>query len=250
MANQNHNLGNSNINNFAMWKSKGRLAILLLLLVGMIFVSCSKDKDEEVVVSHNRVLYSTPENDGVVMNTTPIVALTSGGDLAAGWIQNYVTKGYLSFKMPDSLLAIVDKKFVLESAVIKLYQTSYSTNVFSIEGVSRVIRLNLVDYGDLDITDYDSPVILDCGVIAASAKDVLSEYSLVLTAKLKSYITEVGNLPHNFQFQIECSNCVENVDQMSYSFWERWSVFSSDEQPYIEDYQPRLIIRYHWEDIR
>lgn len=217
------------------------LAAILLLLS-----ACGPD-DDGISVIQVKTFVSVGSNDGIIVNSpTRVVkdyfAGSQGYSITIGWDGNgSAMRGFLSFDV-SSIMPSADKMLVIDEARLRTYESNTNLNPFNAQGI-RFVNCYLVNYGTLDISDYDMPPIADCGVIAHDGHNVLKEHALNVTQQLNGFVNDYP-VERHFQFRLQFIPD-ENVALPSALSSAMWDIFSGDETKKAE-YRPTLEIKYHY----
>ncbi len=224
-------------------KSYSHLFLASILTMSLL-TACEKD---EATISHIKSFASLPEEDGFIINSpTRIVhdyyVGSQGKSLNTGWnASGYSMRSFISFDVSD-IMPPADKKLMIDEAILKVYEANTNMHPFDGEGI-RAVNCYLLDYGALDLSDYDLAPFADCGTISTWGYNVLKEYPLKVTSFLKNF-HQTNPAKTKFQFRLQFVPD-GNVIPPSPLTSGMWNVFSGDETQKV-DYRPTLMIKYHY----
>ena len=220
--------------------------ILCAILLMLFMTACGKD---DVTFSQSKEFISLAGDDGYIVNSPTRIVHNyytgpQGKSLNIGWNGlGYAMRSFISFDVSD-VFPKANKELVIEEAVLSVYENNTNNNPFNGLGV-RVVNCYLLDYGDLDKSDYDLKPFADCGTITTQGSNVLKEYTLIVTSFLNNY--HLAN-PTKTKFQFRLQFIPDgNVKVPSPLTNAMWSVFSGDEAQ-MTKYRPKLMIKYHYRD--
>ena len=226
---------------------KTKQLFLFILAAALLFLSACEDDDGGIGITQIKTFVSVGANDGIIVNSpTRVVkdyyAGSQGYSITIGWDGNgYAMRGFLSFDV-SSIIPSSDKMLVIDEARLRTYESNTNLNPFNASGI-RMVNCYLVNYGTLDISDYDMPPIADCGAIAHDGFNVLEEHALNVTQPLNGFVNDYPDEKH-FQFRLQFVPD-ENVAALSKLSSAMWNIFSGDETSKV-NYRPTLEIKYHY----
>ena len=228
-------------------RTKSFYNFILTVIISMLFMTaCGTD---DVIFSPIKDFISLAGDDGYIENLPTRVVHSydtgpQGKRLNIGWTGGgFTMRSFISFDVSD-VFPKANKELVIEEAVLSVYENNTNNNPFNGLGV-RVVNCYLLDYGDLDKSDYDLKPFADCGTITTAGHNVLKEYPLTITSFLKNY-HQANPTNTKFQFRLQFVPD-ENVNPPSPLTSAMWNVFSGDETQKT-DYRPKLMIKYHYRD--
>ncbi len=232
-------------------KNKSFYIFILTAILSMFFIiACEEDGVKDgVTISQIKEFISIGGDDGYIENLpTRVVhnyyAGPQGKSLNIGWNGNgFAMRGFISFDVSD-MFPTANKELVIDEAVLSVYETNTNMHPFNGLGV-RAVNCYLLDYGDLDKSDFALTPFADCGTITTWGYNVLKEYPLTITSFLKNY-HQANPTNTKFQFRLQFVPD-ENVNPPSPLTTAMWNVFSGDETQKT-DYRPKLMIKYHYRD--
>lgn len=190
------------------------------------------------------------DNEGIITNSTPKVftpyyAGGQGKEITIGWnAQGHAMRGFLSFDVAGIKPKAGDI-LVIDRVLLKVYEANTNMHPFDGDGV-RTVECNLVDYQDLDITDFDLPAIDNCGTIAVTGYSVLTEHPLVVTSKVSALLqAKPATTKIQFRLQFTSDDNLADGSQLKQSMW---NIFAGEELPKAA-FRPVLQIKYHFNKI-
>lgn len=226
---------------------KTKQLFLFILAAALLFLSACGDDDDGITITQIKTFVSVGANDGIIVNApTRVVkdyyAGSQGYSITIGWDGNgSAMRGFLSFDV-SSIIPSSDKTLVIDEARLRTYEANTNLNPFNASGI-RTVNCYLVNYGTLDISDYDMPPIADCGVMAHDGFNVLEEHALNVTQPLNGFVNDYPAEKH-FQFRLQFIPD-ENVAPLTKLSSAMWNIFSGDETSKVK-YRPTLEIKYHY----
>ena len=123
---------------------------------------------------------SEVDNEGIITNSTPRVftpyyAGGQGKEITIGWnAQGHAMRGFLSFDF-SGIKPTSGDVLVIDRALLKVYEANTNMLPFNGDGV-RTVECYLVDYQNLDISDFDLQATDNCGTVAVTGYSVLTEH--------------------------------------------------------------------------
>lgn len=209
----------------------------------ILFSSCHKD--EQSVLT--KTIISSGSSDGIIHNSSPrtLQDYYNGGqgkEITIGWDANgKAMRGFISFDI-SAIAPASDQILIIDKAIVKVFEANTNLNPFSGDG-ARTVECYLVDYGSLDINDYDSQYIDHCGTITSTGYDVLEEHDLDVTNNVGDLLTAYPATSY-FQFRLQFSSDSNVIDGSTLD-QAMWNIFSGDETSF-SDYRPAMELLYHY----
>jgi hypothetical protein len=215
---------------------------LFLFSVFTAFLSCEEDKSEAEVL----VVDLKPFSDATITNSVPRTIADNfegahGKALRIGW--DYVGPAMRSFITFDisSILPDSDEELIINNATLIVYEENTNLHPFDVNKESRTIDVYLLDYDNLDFSDFDLTPIASCGSIATWGYNVLEGHSLDVTAYLSDYYSNNMDVDKvQFRLQITDDIVVPQTDNSGYD-GNMWSIFAKED---YSEHVPRLNIEY------
>ena len=187
------------------------------------------------------------ENVGYITNSKPRMLLPyySGGqgkEIIMGWnAEGFAMRGFISFDF-STIKAKAGEVLVIDKATLKVFEANTNMHPFNGDGV-RTVQCYLLDYQNLDITDYDLQPIDSCGTLAMTGYSVLTEHPLVITSKMVSWLGK-NSATSKIQFRLQFFPD-ENLPEGSQLKQSMWNIFSGEETQKAA-YRPQLQVKYHF----
>jgi hypothetical protein len=218
-------------------------ALFILMLLGVMHGLYSLKGD---AIQKTVRLMAT--DGGFIINSEPMLVEEyidgpQGRELRVGWDESgSAMRSFLTFDMKP-ISALPEQDLIIDWAVLKVFEANTNLHPFNGDG-NRNVKVDFLDFGTLDATDFDLEETDYCGVIAKDGYNVLEEYSLDVTRLVasqyeKGSTTDSESLPLQFRLQLSKDENTYNENLMK----SHWSFFSKDEQEYT-DYVPVLIVGY------
>jgi hypothetical protein len=216
---------------------------LIFVFIFFIF-ACGKNGDNGDVTKTMEIPVSS---SGTIINSSPREIVdyfqgSQGNELRIGWNNDgYAMRSFLSFSV-SQILPSSDKELIINSAILKVYESNTLLFPFVGDGGSRNVLVSLMDYEDLDESDYDAPVFALCGIIAADGYDALKEYSLDITDAVYNHYLAMPSNTDYFRFRLQF-NSDNNIPDLENSELDgsMWNIFSKEGD---SEYVPVLEIDY------
>ena len=221
---------------------------LFILAAALLLLSACGDDDDGITISQTKTFVSVGANDGIIVNSPTRIVKdyypgVQGYSITIGWDGNgSAMRGFLSFDV-SSIIPSSDKTLVIDEALLRTYESNTNMNPFNASGI-RTVNCYLLNYGTLDISDYDRAPIADCGVMAHDGHNVLKEHALNVTQPLNGFVNDYPAEKH-FQFRLQFIPD-ENVKPLTALSSAMWNIFSGDETGSKVKYCPTLEIKYHY----
>jgi hypothetical protein len=223
-----------------------RKILTTLLLLGIIVTMSGQSR--KAAVTKSKTFRSEGAADGYITNSrsktvSDYFGGSQGKEILIGWNNNGQTmRGFVSFDV-SGILPPEGSKMVIDKAVLSIYQANWNKSPFNKSG-ERTIECYLMEYKDLDGSDFNAQTIANCGVIAANYGDVLNEFPLNVTASLNNYIS---NSTNKVQFRLQFTSD-DNVGKSGDLAGADWDIFSGDQELMAgNDFRPKLTIKYHYQ---
>lgn len=223
-------------------------SILSLALAMLFFIPCWGQVSKTQFFTKSFI--SEVDNEGIITNSTPKVftpyyAGGQGKEITIGWnAQGNAMRGFLSFDF-----SVIKPKtgdvLVIDRAMLKVYEANTNMHPFDGDGI-RTVECYLVNYQDLDISDFDLQAIDNCGTIAVTGYNVLTEHPLVITSKVSALLL-ANPATTKFQFRLQFTSD-DNLAEGSQLKQSMWNIFAGEESGKAA-YRPVLQIKYHYNKI-
>jgi hypothetical protein len=229
-------------------KTKSSLLIIVLAIFSLFWLPACESDDGSIVATKTENFVSLGGDDGYIVNSSTRVvhdfySHTQGKSLLIGWTSTgHAMRSFISFDVSDIMSAT--RQLIIDEAILQVYESNTNMHPFDGGGV-RMVNCFMVNYGSLDVGDYDLIPYADCGTIASWGYNVLKEYPLNITTTLSNFIKAYPSVS-KFQFRLQFipDGNVQLPSPLSSGIW---AIFSGDETA-RPDYRPKLTIKYHYKN--
>ncbi|GEM_PF-4220546 len=219
----------------------------MLIFVLNVFV-CVLSYSQVVKIQYfTKSFISDPDNEGYITDSKPrfLQPYYSGGqgkEIIMGWnAEGFAMRGFISFDF-STIQPKAGEVLVIDKATLKVFEANTNMHPFNGDG-ARTVQCYLVDYANLDISDYDLQPIDSCGTIAVTGYSVLTEHPLVVTSKMVALLKR-NSATSKIQFRLQFSPD-DNLSDGSQLKQSMWNVFSGEEIQKAA-YRPQLQVKYHF----
>lgn len=218
-----------------------------ILLLTLFWVFCSFKQDKPKKETFTKTF--TAIRDGYVVNSNPqskeefYVGGNEYKELLIGWNQEgHAIRAFVSFDISSIYPSDTSKEFTLNSVVLTVYEANTNMLPFSGDDRKNSVNVFLVNYGELEAGDFDSSDAQLCGSITSNGYNVLEDYSLNVTNRVKNQIAN-HDQRDLLQFRLQFTNDknIKNPDESDLD-GSTWNIFASEEE--MKSYVPRLTVRY------
>ncbi len=221
---------------------KNHVLILVLVVSSIIITSCKEEKKEET-----KTISLTATSDGYIINSSPRIISqyydgSCGYNIQVGWTSSgYAVRGFISFDI-SSILPQENEILTINKAELKVYECNTNLQPFDGDNSTRYVEAYLVNYGALDVNDFDLDEISYCGTLATWGYNVLKEYPLDIISSLETFFNsepeDVSSIQFRIQFTDDNNITDTNNSDLDGSSWQFFAQENNNE------YQPVLEIEY------
>jgi hypothetical protein len=234
-----------------LWKAKKQsMKKSILFAISAMLLNVPVWGQRSKTQSFTKSFISEIGNEGIITNSkprvlTPYYAGGQGKEITIGWdAQGNAMRGFLSFDV-SGIKPKPGDVLVIDRAVLKVYEANTNMHPFNGDGV-RTVECNLVDYQELDISDFDQQAVDACGTIAVTGYSVLTEHPLVVTSKVSARLLAKPSAS-KIQFRLQFTSD-DNLADGSPLKQSMWNIFAGEETSKAA-YRPVLQIKYHYNKI-